>query len=61
MTRPHKSYVVNLVSQFMHAPRITHRSVVQRIFRYLQGTKNYGRTLKKAKNLLVVFTCSDAN
>nr|XP_016452920.1 PREDICTED: uncharacterized protein LOC107777423 [Nicotiana tabacum] len=36
MTRPDIAYAVNIVSQFMHAPRTTHLHCVKRIFRYLQ-------------------------
>lgn len=61
MTRRNISYVVNLVSQFMHAPHTIHLSMVQWIFRYLQGTTDHGLTLKKAENLSVVLTCSDAD
>lgn len=35
MTRPDIAYAVNIVSQFMHAPRTTHMHCVKRIFRYL--------------------------
>ena len=61
MTRPDISYVVNLVSQFMHAPRSTLLSVVQGIFRYLQGTIDHSLTLKKAKQLYMVLAYSDPN
>ncbi|XP_019258820.1 PREDICTED: uncharacterized protein LOC109237033 [Nicotiana attenuata] len=46
MTRPDIAYAVNVVSQFMHAPRTTHMHCVKRIFRYLQGTLTYGLTLR---------------
>ncbi|CAL1386830.1 unnamed protein product [Linum trigynum] len=41
-TRPDISYVVQVVSQYMSAPRTTHWSAVQRILRYLEGTTNVG-------------------
>lgn len=37
ITRPNISYVVSLVSQFMHDPRTDHLAVVHRILRYLKG------------------------
>ena len=36
ITRPDISYVVSLVSQFMHAPRTDHSTTVHRILRYLK-------------------------
>ena len=61
MTRPDISYVVNLVSQFVRAPRNTHLSVVHCIFHYLQGTTDHGVTLMKVKNLSVLFAHSDVD
>ncbi|CAN0877143.1 Retrovirus-related Pol polyprotein from transposon TNT 1-94 [Linum grandiflorum] len=41
-TRPVISYAVQVVSQFMTAPRTTHLAAVHRILRYLQGTQHIG-------------------
>ena len=38
VTRPDIAYAVHIVSQFMHAPHITHLHTVKRIIRYLQGS-----------------------
>ena len=38
VTRPHISYAVHVVSQFMAAPRSPHYASVLRILRYLKGT-----------------------
>lgn len=38
------AYAIIVVSQFMYAPYTTHLHVVKRIFRYLQGTQDYGYT-----------------
>ncbi|XP_022866816.1 uncharacterized protein LOC111386580 [Olea europaea var. sylvestris] len=38
LTRPDLSYSVNYVSQFMHAPTITHLKMARRILRYVKGT-----------------------
>ena len=43
-TRPDLAYGVGLVSQFNHSPQPEHWIAVQRLFRYLVGTKTY--TLK---------------
>ncbi|CAH9082167.1 unnamed protein product [Cuscuta epithymum] len=45
MTRPDITFDVQLVSQFMHAPRTSHLLAVKRIFRYLQGTIGHGLLL----------------
>ncbi|XP_038687179.1 uncharacterized mitochondrial protein AtMg00810-like isoform X2 [Tripterygium wilfordii] len=41
-TRPNIQYATNMLSQFTQAPSENHLSGVKRIFRYLQGSKNYG-------------------
>lgn len=61
MTRPDIFYAVNLVSYFMYASLTTHLSVVQRIFRYLQGTTDHGLMLRLAKSLYVVLAYSEAD
>ena len=61
MTKPDIAYVVNLISQFMHAPLITHLLVMQRIFCYLQGAIDHGLVLKKTDNLNIVVAYNDAN
>ena len=42
ITRPNNSYVVSLVSQFMHDSRTDHLAVVHRILRYLEGSAGHG-------------------
>ncbi|GJU76881.1 retrovirus-related pol polyprotein from transposon RE1 [Tanacetum coccineum] len=42
ITRPDLSYVVNQVSQFLHAPMQDHFQAVKRILRYVKGTLSYG-------------------
>jgi len=42
LTQPDLSYSVNYVSQFMHAPAITHLKMVRRILQYVKGTLNTG-------------------
>jgi len=43
VTGPNITFVVNVVSQFLSAPRTTHLQVVMKIFRYLK--KALGREL----------------
>jgi hypothetical protein len=38
MTRPHITYAVNKLSQYMHQPSTEHWALVNRILRYLYGT-----------------------
>ncbi|KAL9273222.1 Serine/threonine-protein kinase AFC2-like protein [Drosera capensis] len=60
MTRPDIAYAVHLVSQFIQTPRMPHLLVVQRIYRYLQGTSSFGISLRPSDlSLLVAY--SDAN
>lgn len=61
MTHPDITYAVNVVSQFMHAPRTTHMHSVKRIFRYLQGTLTYGLTLRASSPTSMVIAYSDAD
>ncbi|MCO5586678.1 hypothetical protein L7F22_040620 [Adiantum nelumboides] len=41
ISRPHLSYVVGLVSQFMQLPRKPHLDAVRRIMRYVRATLDY--------------------
>ncbi|XP_021849191.1 uncharacterized mitochondrial protein AtMg00810-like [Spinacia oleracea] len=61
MTRPDITYAVHLVSQFMHAPRTSHLLVVKRIYRYLQGTADYGLWLRPAPDMSIMIAYSDAD
>ena len=46
ITRPDITYVVSLVSQFMHAPSVKHLLIVKRILRYLKGSIGRGILMK---------------
>ncbi|CAH9106732.1 unnamed protein product [Cuscuta europaea] len=61
MTRPDITYVVHLVSQFMHAPHTSHMLVVKRISRYLQGTISHGLHLQPSTHPHSVLAYSDAD
>ncbi|KAF3618809.1 hypothetical protein FXO38_33242 [Capsicum annuum] len=61
LTRPDIAYAVNVVSQFMYAPRTTHLHSVKHIFRYLQGTINHGIFLKASSPVAIMVAYSDAD
>ena len=41
-THPDISYAVNILSQFMHSPRLSHLQAAHRVLRYLKGTTGLG-------------------
>lgn len=45
-TIPDILFVVNKLSQFLHAPRTTHWQVAKRVLRYLKGTLSHGLFLR---------------
>ena len=58
--RPDICYTVNVLSQFMHSPRVSHFQAANRVLRYLKGTTGLGITYKPTGKLdLVVYTNSD--
>jgi hypothetical protein len=60
MTRSDISFVVSLVSKFMHAPRTTPLEAVDRILQYLQ--KSLGQGISMRKNITkIIIDYSDAN
>lgn len=50
-TRPDITYAVNKLSQYLSSPTILHWQGVKRIFRYLQGTKNFCLHIKPGADL----------
>jgi hypothetical protein len=52
-TRPDISFVVSVVSQFMHEPKSHHMDVVMRIIRYLKGCPGRGLLYTSHGNLQV--------
>ena len=50
-TRPDIAYAVSYVSRFMENPQEEHWTAVKRIFRYLQGTKDYGICYKPSDKI----------
>nr|XP_034924377.1 uncharacterized mitochondrial protein AtMg00810-like [Populus alba] len=60
LTRPDLSFSVNYVSQFMHAPTMTHLKMVRRILRYVKGTIEMGLHFS-SHITLDLFAFSDAD
>ena len=59
-TRPDISYAVNILSQFMHSPRLSHLQAAHRVLRYLKGTKGLGLHFRKSGMIcLDAYTDSD--
>jgi len=50
-TRPDIAYAVNKLAQFMLAPTVSNGRSCDRVFRYLSGTKSYGLTFGRTKNV----------
>jgi hypothetical protein len=46
-TRPDITFVVGVASQFMEDPRYPHLKAVERILRYVKGTKDFGLFYQK--------------
>ncbi|XP_059654249.1 secreted RxLR effector protein 161-like [Cornus florida] len=59
-TRPDIMHVVSLISRYMESPSEMHLLAAKRIFRYLQGTIDFGLFYRKGeKSDLIGFTDSD--
>ena len=46
-TRPNISHAGNILSQFMHSPRVSHLQATHRVLRYLKGTTGWGLHFKR--------------
>lgn len=53
VNRPYIIYSVNKVSQFMQSSTDIHWKTVKRILRYLNGTLDFGLTLKTSKVITI--------
>jgi hypothetical protein len=60
ITRPDISFVVNRVSQYMHAPTVSHWAAVKRILRYLIGTITHGILISSSSSHSIT-AFSDSN
>ena len=52
-TRPDISFDVHQCNQFTHNTKVSHKTAVKRICRYLQGTKDNGLVFNPSKKLVV--------
>ncbi|KAF5452401.1 hypothetical protein F2P56_027402 [Juglans regia] len=60
ITRPDIAFTVNILSQFMHAPRLPHMTAAIRVLRYIKGTPGQGIFFPSSNDLHVrAYTDSD--
>jgi hypothetical protein len=58
-TRPDIAFIVSLLSQFMENPGEVHWEGIQRVLRYLKGTKNNKLIIGKSKSGLIGYSDAD--
>lgn len=60
-TRPNIAYAVGIVSRYMERPTTMHLNAIKRIFRYIQGTQEYGLVYTESggNNILSGYSDSD--
>ncbi|KAJ0513614.1 putative RNA-directed DNA polymerase [Helianthus annuus] len=56
-TRPDVAYVVNILSQFVGDPRVSHLEAANRVLRYLKGTPGQGILLPKQGSTNLITYC----
>ena len=60
ITRPDITFVVSLLSQYMHAPTAQHLDLMKRILRYLKGTISRGIVMTRNRHTNIIgYTDSD--
>ena len=59
ISRPDISFSVNFLSRHVNKPKFVHWKIIQRIFRYLRGTIEYGIFYPDERSTLTIY--SDAN
>ncbi|XP_069145864.1 uncharacterized protein [Solanum lycopersicum] len=57
ITRLDLAYLVHLLSQFMHEPRVDHLNVAMHVLRYLKGHPGQGILLRADSNLQIMAYC----
>ena len=60
-TKPDITYAVGVLSRFTSKPSKNHWLAIERVMRYLIGTKNYGLFYKKYPAVIEVFSDADWN
>ena len=58
-TRPDIAFAVSMLSQFLDNPAPAHWEAAKRVFRYLNGTKDWGITYGESREDLVGYTDAD--
>lgn len=58
-TCPDIAFAVSTLTRFMHAPRTTHWKAVQRVFKYLKGTRNLRLVLGGNDPTLIGYSDAD--
>ncbi|KAK8957729.1 hypothetical protein KSP39_PZI001285 [Platanthera zijinensis] len=61
VTRPDISFVVGLVSRYMHSPRRSHLQAVERILRYLKTAPGQGLVYRTSSSAPTLVAYSDAD
>ena len=61
ITRLDIAYIVNSVSQFLHAPTAGHFPAVKRILRYVKGTLHFGLNFRPSTVPSTLVAYSDAD
>ncbi|KAK8935732.1 hypothetical protein KSP39_PZI012957 [Platanthera zijinensis] len=61
VTRPDISFVVGLVSRYMHSPRRSHLQAVERILKYLKTAPGQGLVYRTSSSAPTLVTYSDAD
>ncbi|KAK8924090.1 hypothetical protein KSP39_PZI019084 [Platanthera zijinensis] len=61
VTRPDISFVVGIVSRYMHSPRISHLQAVERILRYLKTAPGQGPFYRTSSSAPTLVAYSDAD
>lgn len=53
-TRPDLSFVVGMLSRYMHEPRESHNVLLKQVLRYLRGTLSYGLSYERADGMKLI-------
>lgn len=53
-TRPDLSFVVGMLSRYMHEPRESHNVLLKQVLLYLRGTLSYGLSYERADGMKLI-------